>query len=150
MEKILHKELIKYNFKHYGSFEFKKGKIKYTPLISQFDSKDIPKVYVWLQKGDKLKVIYVGKTKNSIKKRMSEHRQGFKGKENNGSLSGSKKYCFLNNIFSNDESVQVWAREAEIQSFSINNINTTQLSLFSVEEDWFIAKFKPILNLNKL
>ncbi len=85
-------------------------------------------------------------TKKSIKKRMSEHRLGFKGKEN----SGSKKYCFLNNTFSNDLSIQVWTREAKIQSISINNINTTQLSLFSVEEDWIIAKFKPILNLNKL
>jgi predicted GIY-YIG superfamily endonuclease len=123
-----------------------KDKIVYVPLIAQNDSKDIPKVYVWVHSSTEDKVIYVGKTKNSVQKRMGEHRQGFKGKTNNGSVSGSKKFCFLKNILSKDESVHIWAREAEIQCIAINNISTTQLSLFSVEEEWFIKKFNPLLN----
>jgi hypothetical protein len=135
-------ELIKYNFKHYGSFKMQAEKIVYIPLSSQNDSKDIPKVYVWVHRSTEDKVIYVGKTKNSVQKRMGEHRQGFKGKTKNGSVSGSKKFCFLKSIFHNHGSVHVWAREAERQSVSINNISTSQISLFSVEEEWFINEFK--------
>ena len=77
---------------------------------------------------------------------MAEHRQGFKGKLNNGSVSGSKKYNFLIKAFSQGYSFEVWAREAELGTIEINGLISNKLSFFSIEEEYFIEQFKPILN----
>ena len=91
----------------------------------------------------------MGKTKYSITGRMAQHRQGFKGKANNGSISGSKKHIKLIEILEKNHSVEIWARKAENKMLVINGIAKKQISHLSVEEEFFIAHFSPHLNKNK-
>ena len=88
-------------FEKYGSFYYdtSSNKIIYKPKEGKVDCKQTPKVYVWLHLLDnEEEIIYLGKTKYSITGRMAQHRQGFKGKANNGSVSGYSKFITLKEI----------------------------------------------------
>jgi len=139
-------------FEKYGSFHYDttSNKIIYKPKENIIDCKKTPKVYVWLHLLDnEEEIIYVGKTKYSITGRMAQHRQGFKGKANNGSVSGSKKHIKLIEILEKNHSVEIWARKAENKMLVINGIAKEEISHLSVEEEFFIAHFSPHLNKNK-
>ena len=136
-------------FEKYGSFYYDttSNKIIYKPKEGKVDCKQTPKVYVWLHLLDnEEEIIYVGKTKYSITGRMAQHRQGFKGKAKNGSVSGSKKQIKLIEILEKNHSVEIWARKAENKMLEINGIAKKQISHLSVEEEFFIECFDPDLN----
>jgi hypothetical protein len=139
-------------FEKYGSFHYEttSNKIIYKPKEGIVDCKQTPKVYVWLHLLDNEEgIIYVGKTKYSINGRMAQHRQGFKGKANNGSVSGYSKFITLKEILDRNHSIEIWARKAENRTFEINGIDKKELSHLSVEEEFFIECFKPYLNIKK-
>ena len=139
-------------FEKYGSFHYEttSNKISYKPKERIVDCNQTPKVYVWLHLLDnEEEIIYVGKTKYSITGRMAQHRQGFKGKANNGSVSGSKKLIKLIEILEKNHSIEIWARKAENKIFEIKGIDTKEISHLSVEEEFFIECFKPDLNKDK-
>ena len=145
------KQLKEAAFEKYGSFHYEttSNKISYKPKEGIVDCKQTPKVYVWLHLLDnEEEIIYVGKTKYSIIRRMAQHRQGFKGKENNGSVSGSKKHIKLIEILEKNNSVEIWARKAENKMLEINGIAKKQISHLSVEEEFLVAHFNPYLNIN--
>jgi hypothetical protein len=136
-------------FEKYGIFHYEttSNKIIYKPKEGIVDCKQTPKVYVWLHLLDnEEEIIYVGKTKYSITGRMAQHRQGFKGKANNGSVSGSKKHIKLIEILEKNHSVEIWARKAENKLLEINGIAKKHISHLSVEEEFFIECFDPELN----
>lgn len=139
-------------FEKYGSFHYdtNSNKIIYKRKEGVVDCKKTPKVYAWLHLLDnEEEIIYVGKTKYSITGRMAQHRQGFKGKANNGSVSGSKKHIKLIEILEKNHSVEIWARKAENKMLVINGIDKKEISHISVEEEFFIECFDPELNKNK-
>jgi hypothetical protein len=143
------KQLKEAAFEKYGSFHYEttSNKISYKPKEGIVDCKQTPKVYVWLHLLDnEEEIIYVGKTKYSITGRMAQHRQGFKGKAKNGSVSGSKKQIKLIEILEKNHSVEIWARKAENRIFEIKGIDKKEMSHLSVEEEFFIDYFKPDLN----
>jgi hypothetical protein len=80
---------------------------------------------------------------------MAQHRHGFKGKANNGSVSGYSKFITLKEILDRNHSIEIWARKAENRTFEINGIDKKELSHLSVEEEFFIECFKPYLNIKK-
>jgi hypothetical protein len=139
-------------FEKYGSFHYDttSNKIIYKQKEGIVDCKQTPKVYVWLHLLDnEEEIIYVGKTKYSITGRMAQHRQGFKGKANNGSVSGLSKFIKLKEILDRNHSIEIWARKAENRTFTINGIAKKEISHLSVEEEFFIECFDPELNKNK-
>lgn len=77
---------------------------------------------------------------------MTQHRQGFKGNLNNGSISGSRKYKSMIDIFNANGKIEVWAKVAGVNEFQINGIKTVPRSFYSVEEEYFIHHFRNILN----
>ena len=147
------KQLEQAAFEKYGSFHYDttSNKIIYKPKEGLVDCKQTPKVYVWLHllDNEEEEIIYVGKTKYSITGRMAQNRQGFKGKANNGSVSGLSKFIKLKEILDRNHSIEIWARKAENRTFTINGIAKKEISHLSVEEEFFIAHFKPYLNKNK-
>ena len=133
-------------FEKYGSLHYDttSNKISYKRKEGIVDCKQTPKVYVWLHLLDnEEEIIYVGKTKYSITGRMAQHRQGFKGKENNGSVSGYSKFITLKEILDRNHSIEIWAIKAENRTFEINGIGKKEISHLSVEEEFFIAHFNP-------
>jgi len=142
------KDLERFGFTKCGELKLAGDKIIFS-LNHEYNDQDFPpKVYAWLAcEDERVKVIYIGKTRYSIKKRMTQHRQGFKGKLNNGSLSGAKKFLALKEIIDKGGSAEVWARASIMLKLSINGERTPEKqSFYSVEEEFFISLFKPILN----
>lgn len=142
------KNLLKFGFSKCGEFELTQEKIVFRSKEGFIDKEFPPKVYAWVSiEGNSESVIYIGKTSYSIKKRMSQHRQGFKGKINNGSLSGAKKFLAIQEIIEKTGIVEVWAREPANLELNINGeLIPEPISLYSVEEEFFISLFKPELN----
>lgn len=138
-----------FDFEKYGVFKFNSQLDKITFEPSDIVEIEIePKVYVWVYfYKTYIEIIYVGKTRYTIKSRMAQHRQGFKGKFKNGSASGSKKFLKLKDILNNQEHVEVWARRSEIRNIEIKGKLYHSLSHFSVEEEFFINFYKPCLNI---
>ena len=144
------KILSKYNFHKSGCFiQTKKGILDYFPDPLFIDCLH-PKVYVWLEKGIESEIIYVGKTQFTIQRRLHQHKQGFKGKKNNGSNSGSKKHNYLLGALNNGYDVEIWTRQAEIRELIINYNILSEISHYSVEEEFFIKEFNPKLNFKNL
>jgi hypothetical protein len=56
-------------------------------------------------------VLYCGRAGKGIKKRMSEHSQGFKGPKK-GSESGKKKHDFLNEKLVKKGKIEVWSKSS--------------------------------------
>ncbi len=75
-----------------------------------------------------------------------QHRQGFKGKFNNGSVSGSKKFIFLIDEFMKGNKIEIWSRNSENREVIIEGKRHKKTSHYSTEEDFFIDAFKPELN----
>ncbi len=106
-------------------------------------------VYIWLninRSSNSEEIIYIGKTQFSIHKRMKEHLRGFRGKENNGSISGSKKFKHLINLINTGSEIQIWTRQAENRELMIRKKKLEKISHYSVEEEYFIQFFNPNLN----
>jgi hypothetical protein len=144
-------ELKMFDFEKFGAFKFNSvlEKITFEPIHNNVETEIIPKVYVWIYFYKTcMEIIYVGKTRYTIESRMTQHRQGFKGKLKNGSTSGSKKFLKLKDILSRQEHVEVWARKSEIRNLEIKGEMYHSLSHFSVEEEFFINLYKPLLNIN--
>ena len=140
-------QLVTYNFKKGGSWVKSDERLLFIQDNEVVEHQSSPKVYLWLCiRENEIEVIYVGKTRYDLKKRMNQHRQGFKGKRNNGSISGSKKFQSLKSLINEGLEIQVWYRTAEIVPIQINAIEYTEMSNFSVEEEFFIHHFEPILN----
>jgi hypothetical protein len=137
-----------YGFRKFGDFRTSEDqKVNYFPLTGCEDKVDKPKVYIWITLiKNETDVLYIGKTQFDIKKRMTQHRQGFKGNLNNGSISGSRKYKAMIDIFNANGKIEVWAKVAGVNEFQINGIKTVPRSFYSVEEEYFIHHFRNILN----
>lgn len=130
-----------FSFIKFGEFKINPttNKIIYQSSVDSFDCMIVPKVYLWINKlEDRSEILYVGKTKYSIKKRMAQHRQGFKGKIGNGSKSGFLKYTHIYDCLKNNKFIEVWARKSELKPIVINKVDYEQLSQYSLEEEFFI------------
>jgi hypothetical protein len=136
-------------FTQTGYLTCKENKIYYTSYNEVKEVKDIPKVYLWLTINNstkECKIIYVGKTQFTIQKRMSQHIQGFKGKMNHGSVSGSKKFIHLIQEFQKGNNIEIWSRNSEIREIIIEGKHQKKISHYSTEEEFFIKEFNPDLN----
>jgi hypothetical protein len=143
LDKINDKHLRLLNFKRMGYFKY--NHIDKNVLFHEITSKnqhftEIPKVYLWIERtsSKQIEIIYVGKTQYSLKKRIGQHRQGFKGRGRNGSLSGSKKLKYLLSSLSDMKEIEIWSRNSEIRQIVINDIIQDSISHYSVEEEFFI------------
>jgi hypothetical protein len=139
--------LTQYNFSKYGEFVFQKeqGPIRYQPNQTA-DCADAPKVYCWIlrktAKEELFQVLYVGKTKYTIKGRMGQHRQGFKQTK-----KGYQTAKLLSDLHSQGNVIEVWAREATHKHIEINGHRSEkEISHYSIEEEFFIALLEPQLN----
>jgi hypothetical protein len=140
-------QLVTFNFKKGGSWVKSDERLLFIHDNQSIEHQSSPKVYLWLCfRESEIEVIYVGKTRYDLKKRMNQHRQGFKGKRYNGSTSGSTKFHSLKSFINDGFEIQVWYRIAEIVPIQINAIHYTEMSNFSVEEEFFIDHFEPKLN----
>lgn len=138
--------LAKFGFYKSGSFKQTKQKFLEYNQDPHFIDFSLPKVYVWLEKSNKPEIIYVGKTQFSIKKRMGQHKQGFKGKERKSSCSGSKKHKYLLVALNNGSDIEIWTRQSDVKGVIFNNNCYAAISHYSVEEEFFIQEFQPKLN----
>ncbi len=105
--------------------------------------------YIWIninRSSNSEEIIYNGKTQFSIYERMKEHLRGFRGKENNGSISGSKKFKHLINLINTGSEIQIWTRQAENRELMIRKKKLEKITHYSVEEVYFIQFFNPNLN----
>ncbi len=98
-----------------------------------------PHVYLWVDVTNPKDVIvlYFGRAGKGIRKRMSEHSQGFKGPKK-GSESGKKKHDFLSEKLVKKRKIEVWSK-------SSNNIDDEEKYLKE-----FSAKVNYWLYLNRM
>lgn len=70
-------------------------------------------VYIWVDVTDTndIVVLYCGSAGKGIKKRMTEHAQGFKGPKK-GSESGKKKHDFLIEKLVKKRNIEVWSKSS--------------------------------------
>lgn len=105
--------------------------------------------YVWVATKSNLKPIalYVGKSSFDIVKRSKEHKQGFQGKGNNGSVSGEFKKEVLLCLLKSDFKIEIYVKEANHISsdlITVLNITTNNILLpanlytHHIEEEIFI------------
>jgi hypothetical protein len=117
-------------------------------------------IYCWceLSNNEILNIIYLGKAGKGINVRMSQHIQGFKGKERNGSKSGLEKSNFIKEIIGHKSKILVFEKLVRgfesLDNENLNVINPTiypiefngEVSLFSLFEDVYINYLKQMSN----
>lgn len=110
-----------------------------------------PSVYVWVAEKDKsLYPVYVGKAGKGALKRYGEHVQGFKGPQNNGSVSGEKKKKVIEFLFNEGYSLSIFERVSvstnpeilEMLKINVKLRNEISKSFNSTEEEIFIEAFR--------
>ena len=114
-------------FNKFGDFQYdENSKMRHNKIVFKSCIEEEPgeRIYLWIliQNEDESYIIYVGKASKTIKERMDQHRNGFKGRENGGSLSGYKKRKFLESklLIEKSNTVEIWARSISKEEKNIN------------------------------
>jgi hypothetical protein len=121
------------NFKKAGQFKLKVDKVNFESEECNIENHS-NLIYSWVAEkiGFKPIVLYVGKTSSNIRKRIKEHEQGFRGKANNGSISGEFKKHVLEYLLENKFIVSVYVRESlpiSKKLIEVLKIDMTSISL---------------------
>jgi hypothetical protein len=134
--------LSQYKFSKFGEFILRaENRELHYESSGAFDCLETPKVYCWISQQNS-KVLYVGKTKSSIKGRMGQHRQGFKKTK-----KGQKNAKTLFALLSQGNVIEIWARDATCKPIEINGyVSEIEMNHYSIEEEFFIALLKPQMN----
>ena len=139
--------LSQYKFSKFGEFILRaENREFHYESNGAFDCLETPKVYCWISQQNsnnkKHEVLYVGKTKSSIKGRMGQHRQGFKKTK-----KGQKNAKTLFALLSQGNVIEIWARDATCKPIEINGyVSEIEMNHYSIEEEFFIALLNPQLN----
>ena len=95
------------NFRKVGSWELIHGEVHHSMIKTEIKTS----VYLWIgeTKDSKIIPLYVVKAGTSLKKRMNEHLNGFKGRK-----SGINKRDVLKTLLEQNVKVDIFARESLI------------------------------------
>jgi len=153
-------------FVHHGNWDVSgKEKIEFNSLIEK--NKNYC-VYIWIaRKKDQIVPLYIGKARNGVVERMSQHIGGFR-EDKNGSVSGRRKRKILEKLLESNWKVEVHSKESqstlsldkfseeffEFETQHIKNIKFPKVSLYSFEEEllirFFQVNFPEVVLLNGL
>jgi len=139
--KIEHKGFKKFGeFHHDETSKMKNNKIIFRSCITKEEPND--RVYLWLliQNDGESYIIYVGKASNTIKARMNQHRQGFKGRENGGSLSGGKKRKFIDSKLKlkNNNKIEIWAKSISNLELDLDKAESNEITDWKDEKNYWL------------
>lgn len=104
-----------------------------------------PQIYAWTVNED---VVYIGMASKGIKKRLGEHKQGWRG----GSATGVAKAQLIRSaIQATGEPVKVYGRTCDSFSHTVSVLGESQtidISLIDREEDALLKMLRPAWNVN--
>jgi hypothetical protein len=132
-------------FKKFGEFQYNENsKMRHNKIVFKSCIEEEPndRIYLWIliQNDGESYIIYVGKTSKTIKARMNQHRQGFKGRENGGSLSGGKKRKFLESklLIEKSNNIEIWARSMSKKERDINTAESNEITDWKDEKNYWL------------
>ena len=132
-------------FEKFGEFQYDENcKMRHSKIVfkSCIEEKPGDRIYLWIliQNEDESYIIYVGKASKTIKERMNQHRNGFKGRENGGSLSGGKKRKFLESklLIEKSNNVEIWARGISKEEKDINIAEGNEMTYWKENKNYWL------------
>jgi hypothetical protein len=142
--KIKDKKFVKYGeFQYDENSRRKYHKIVFKPCKEEKEQLG-NRIYLWIlienKDEDESYIIYVGKASKTIKERMDQHRNGFNGKENGGSLSGGKKRKFLEKklLIEKSNRVEIWARYLSEKERDINTAESSEMTDWKDKKNYWL------------
>lgn len=149
------KDFLRINqFVHQGNWDVSgKEKIEFNSLLEK--NKNYC-VYIWIaRKKDQIVPLYIGKARNGVVERMSQHIGGFR-EDKNGSVSGRRKRKILEKLLESNWRVEVHSKESqsalslesiskelfEFETQHLKKIKFPHVSLYSFEEELLIRFFE--------
>ena len=132
-------------FEKFGEFKYdENSKMRHNKIVfkSCIEEKPGDRIYLWIliQNEDESYIIYVGKASKTIKERMNQHRNGFKGREYGGSLSGGKKRKFLETklLIEKSNNVEIWARSISNEELDINTAEANEMTSWKDNKNYWL------------
>ena len=146
--------LLNNQFVHQGNWDVSdKRKILFKSLVKENKNYCI---YIWIaRRQDQIVPLYIGKARNGVVERMSQHVGGFR-EDKNGSVSGRRKRKIIEKLLESNWEVEVYSRDSRFldsleigykELFDFNtqkneNIKYPIVSLYSFEEELLIRFFE--------
>ena len=131
----LKEELTIFNFEKKGSIDFNADRTLPEFKLNNIDEAITKLIYMWVIENENVpeKIIYIGKTRKTLKNRCDQWKGGFKGASKLGIKTKEKLFKKLNER----ENIAIYAR----QSDKIELFEQT-ISLCETEEIAFIERYK--------
>jgi hypothetical protein len=119
------------------------GSVDYNVENQKFCEKD-EQIYAWVVDDE---IVYIGMASKGIKKRLGEHKGGWKG----GSKTGLSKASLIREQHDLNKSISVYGRKCDYTNVTVEVLGVKKdlkISLVTHEEDILIQMLQPKWNVN--